>query len=139
MAIVRRCGEYTEEGILIKFRSTFKLVATLSAIATAALAAPATEPLSINTPVSVVSCGSSVLSYTGGVPPYILFAVKADTPTPELFFIAGPTTDTSATWSPVAYPAGEQAFYQVEDSVGTKAVTATFTVLPGEDESCLED
>ena len=86
--------------------------------------------LEFNDPVLPTECESTILSWTGGTPPYSLN-------------ISGPTTEQRAgihdflyTWK-VDMPAGSTVTAVVTDSNGMSARTQPFTIRSGLDSSCL--
>ncbi|EPQ55057.1 hypothetical protein GLOTRDRAFT_129354 [Gloeophyllum trabeum ATCC 11539] len=116
--------------------------ATALAGALATLAAAATKPVFVDTPVSLVRCEISTFHWGGGVPPYfvtyrlfnlmpvrrVLDAIN-NTAVGEF----GNTEEDGAEWLVVA-PVGDPLYLEVRDSDGHLAVSAQVRVQPGDHE-----
>ncbi|KAF8968544.1 hypothetical protein BDZ97DRAFT_1915993 [Flammula alnicola] len=106
---------------------TYLAVAFLSA--GSALAA---HPLVINTPVSVVSGKPTLITWSGGVPPYFLVRlmstiVPGNDPTAPPIVDLGQQTGKSAIWN-TDVAAGTLIDFEIKDSTGAVAQSAPVVV-----------
>ena len=88
-----------------------------------------TDPLLVNTPLNVVQCEATTLSWSGGSPPYNIVA-NADTGA-EVAVV----NDTSVLWV-FAFTAGLAAQVSVVDAQGLSAASSHFSINHGPDEDC---
>ncbi|KAF8968546.1 hypothetical protein BDZ97DRAFT_356622 [Flammula alnicola] len=85
------------------------------------------QPLIINTPVSVVSGKPTVITWSGGFPPYVLVIVPGNNPAGPPIVSLGEQTVTSAIWiTDVA--AGNVIDFKIRDSTGAVAQSAPVVV-----------
>ncbi|KAF8149902.1 hypothetical protein B0H34DRAFT_678849 [Crassisporium funariophilum] len=108
--------------------------ASLALIAT--LATSATAQFTINSLANVVVCQPSLITWTGGNPPYFLSILPGDQPTAPALLDLGQQNGTSVTWR-ANLPVGTTGFLQLRDNTGTIAQSGKFTVLTGSDISCV--
>ncbi|KAK2460346.1 hypothetical protein APHAL10511_007735 [Amanita phalloides] len=102
----------------------------------AASAALAQNSFTINTPTNAVVCQPLLLAWQGGTRPYFLVVLSGNDPTGQALEDLGQQNGTSLTWL-VNQPAGTALGLTLRDSTGLVAQTASFTVNPGSDSSCL--
>ncbi|KAJ3491766.1 hypothetical protein NLI96_g436 [Meripilus lineatus] len=117
-----------------------------SLIATALFATSAVAQFMINTPANVVVCQPTLLTWTGGTPPYFLrqmhlpflsdSILPGATPGGEALQQFTGLTDTSFRWS-TNIAAGTFIGLTLRDNTGATAQSAPFTINSGPDTSCL--
>lgn len=89
--------------------------------------AAAFAQVTINTPLGVLACTNTQVTWSGGTPPYILqIQPGGDVSAAALETFTG-LTGTSYEWH-VIEPANTQVFLRLRDSTGVPAETATFTI-----------
>ncbi|WAR62422.1 hypothetical protein PtB15_15B6 [Puccinia triticina] len=90
----------------------------------------------INTPMSVVQCLPTQLTFGGGVPPYTLSALPAGQPGATPLAELGSQSGTSFTWV-TNLPGGTATTLQIRDSKGVINYTQAITVQASSDSKCL--
>jgi hypothetical protein len=100
-----------------------------------ALAVAAQNSFTINTPVSPQSCQPLLITWAGGVPPYLLSLVDGNNPSGPSTQDLGSQTGTTFTWK-VNVDASKIGLKLI-DSTGAIANTSPFDVLAGSDKSCI--
>ncbi|CAG7846609.1 SubName: Full=Uncharacterized protein {ECO:0000313/EMBL:CCA69855.1} [Serendipita indica DSM 11827] len=86
--------------------------------------------MTIDTPLGVVSGLTTVLTFRGGLGPYMIQVLPATSPSD--FPLATYTTfDSPYTWQVVDIPAGINVFLRLRDVTGRAALTASFAIQPG--------
>ncbi|KZS92525.1 hypothetical protein SISNIDRAFT_455747 [Sistotremastrum niveocremeum HHB9708] len=92
--------------------------------------------VTINTPFNVVECQPSLITWSGGTPPYFLTVEPGGQPqAPELQDL-GTQQGTSFSWV-VPFAAGQSLGLTIKDSVGNIGQTAPFTVGAGSNTACV--
>jgi len=113
-------------------RSLFCVATTLLAAASVY----AQGSFSINTPSNVVVCQPILIQWSGGTSPYFLSVLPGNDPTGTALESLGTFNGTSFSWK-VNIAAGTAIGLTLRDSNGNLAQTASFTVNPGTDTSCV--
>ncbi|KAJ7312308.1 hypothetical protein DFH08DRAFT_822347 [Mycena albidolilacea] len=104
----------------------------LAAVLGASAAVAPHAPLVINTPVSAAQCEPLLITWSGGIPPYVM-AVQINPIQPLPISGTDVTTDTSFTWI-VNATLGQSLVLLVTDEENGSLHTvssAPFTVIPG--------
>ncbi|KAF8151350.1 hypothetical protein B0H34DRAFT_727284 [Crassisporium funariophilum] len=112
-------------------RATSALIALLGSFASVVCA-----QLAINTPVNAVVCEPTLITWSGGTPPYFLTVLPAGSPGGPALVDLGVQTGVSTTWN-TNVAAGTSVVLGLRDSTGAFATSAAFTINPGPDKSCL--
>ncbi|WRT67880.1 uncharacterized protein IL334_004854 [Kwoniella shivajii] len=113
------------------FATAISTVALIGAV----LAQQAND-ITIATPPSLTQCEPVLLSWSGGVGPYILTAIPGGQPSAAaLATISASEAGNSVTWK-VNVAAGTEVTVKVTDSRGINQYTSPVQILPGSD-SCL--
>ncbi|KAF8348813.1 hypothetical protein F5887DRAFT_536392 [Amanita rubescens] len=107
----------------------------LTAIAIISLV-PAIASLTINTPAGVVQCQPTLLTWSGGTPPYYLTLLPGGQVAGEPIQSFDATDDTSKTWLANVNP-GQQITFALKDSTGETAFTDQVQVRQGTDKGCM--
>ncbi|SCV74244.1 BQ2448_6676 [Microbotryum intermedium] len=96
------------------------------------------NPLTINTPTSLIECQPYAVTWSGGVSPYFISVLPGGQLSAPALATLGdqPTTATSYTWT-VNIAAGTSITLKVLDSAGNPAYAAMVTIQPGSSTSCL--
>ncbi|KIK82605.1 hypothetical protein PAXRUDRAFT_832173 [Paxillus rubicundulus Ve08.2h10] len=98
--------------------------------------AGALAQFTINTPANVVECQPTLISWSGGAPPYYLSILPGGSPTAAALEDLGQQNSTSVTWI-CNIQAGVSLGLTLRDSTGLTAQSAPFTVNPGSSIACL--
>ncbi|KAH8099938.1 hypothetical protein BXZ70DRAFT_939653 [Cristinia sonorae] len=110
---------------------------SLVSVAIFVAGALAQGPITINTPENVVVCQPTLLTFSGGVPPYILSVLPGNQPSAQPLEQYTNLTGTSYTWN-ANIAAGTQVGLTLRDSTGAAGQTAPFPINAGVgDTSCL--
>jgi hypothetical protein len=115
----------------------FKATTTVALLAFAAAAAA--QDLVINTPQGVIACEPTLITWSGGTPPYFVSLLDGnDVNGAAIDTLQNNVTATSFTWQ-VNYKPGTQLALQVKDQTGTTKPSAVFPINapPSGDLSCL--
>ncbi|CAA7267024.1 unnamed protein product [Cyclocybe aegerita] len=138
------------------------MVALFSNLLVVALAATSViaQTFTINTPLNVVVCQPTLISWSGGVGPYFLvrlllllttwlpnvelslpylfrgLILPAGQPAATPLLDLGSQTSTQVTWV-TNLAVGTSGFFNLRDSTGALAQSGSFTVLAGGDTSCV--
>ncbi|PIL28591.1 hypothetical protein GSI_08632 [Ganoderma sinense ZZ0214-1] len=103
--------------------------------------ASAQNPLVINTPVDVVQCQVTILTWEGGVAPFSLktlvtYAIRSiRTEDQETIFTASNLQGTSFGWD-ASVPAGTVVGFDVKDATGALAQSAFVAIQSSSDNTC---
>jgi len=92
--------------------------------------------VTVNSLEGVTVCRPSLISWSGGTPPYFLSILPANQPNAQPLVDFGRQTSTSVTWL-VNLPAGTAGYLSLRDNTGAVGQSAPFTVATGSDTSCL--
>ncbi|CAD6570891.1 MAG: hypothetical protein CYPHOPRED_004199 [Cyphobasidiales sp. Tagirdzhanova-0007] len=113
-----------------------KVSFTLASLGTISVAL-AQQTLFINTPVSLVQCLPSIISFGGGVAPYYLSVLPAGAiaAVPIEYLTVAPT-ETNHTWF-VDLPAGTNITMAIRDSVGALNYASPIAVQTSGNSTCL--
>ncbi|KAG2066652.1 hypothetical protein BDR04DRAFT_1106311 [Suillus decipiens] len=111
-----------------------------SVVSLALFVAGALAQFTINTPVNVVECQPTLLTWSGGISPYYLTVVHLPGATPNGVALEnlGQQNGTSVTWI-CNIASGQSIGLTLRDSSGSIAQTAPFTVNPGSSTSCTDN
>jgi len=90
----------------------------------------------INTPMDVVECQPTLLTWTGGTSPYYLSILPAGQPNAASLVDLGIQTGMSYTWV-VNLTYGTAGFCELRDSTGKMAQSGPFQVGRGSDSNCI--
>ncbi|KAJ3517589.1 hypothetical protein NLJ89_g393 [Agrocybe chaxingu] len=117
------------------------MVALFSNLLVVALAATSViaQTFTINTPLNVVVCQPTLISWSGGVvvPCLSLQSIlPAGQPAATPLLDLGSQTSTQVTWV-TNLPVGTSGFFNLRDSTGALAQSGTFNILAGGDTSCV--
>ncbi|KAI6165809.1 hypothetical protein EDD17DRAFT_1553388 [Pisolithus thermaeus] len=111
-------------------KSTFAVVVLFVA------GALAQSTFTINTPSNVVECEPTLITWTGGTPPYYLSILPGADPTGTAIESLGQQNSTSVTWV-CNIASGTSLGLTLRDNTGATVQSAPFTVNPGSSTSCL--
>ncbi|KDR76238.1 hypothetical protein GALMADRAFT_156343 [Galerina marginata CBS 339.88] len=102
------------------------------------LASSSVAQLMVNTPLSVVVCQPTLLSWTAGTPPYFLRYVQMRMTCDNTLIspVAFSPTTLSLTWI-ANFSVGTTLGLNLRDTTGTLVQSAPFTIQSGSDLSCL--
>ncbi|KAI6025720.1 hypothetical protein F5J12DRAFT_809975 [Pisolithus orientalis] len=109
---------------------------TFAAVALFVAAALAQSTLTINTPANVVECEPTLITWSGGTPPYFLSILPGATPNGAALENLGQQNSTSVTWV-ANIAAGTSIGLTLRDNTGQVAQSAPFTINSGSSTSCL--
>ncbi|KAM0751471.1 hypothetical protein T439DRAFT_347347 [Meredithblackwellia eburnea MCA 4105] len=109
---------------------TLTLAAAFLSLASSSLA------LLINTPVSLIACEPTSLSWSGGTAPYYLSVIPGGDPSGSILENLGTQTGTSYTWNVDLAP-GTNITISLKDSTGTTVYTAAVVIQSGSSTSCV--
>ncbi|KAJ3967864.1 hypothetical protein EV361DRAFT_952850 [Lentinula raphanica] len=109
--------------------STFVFVAAVAVI-------PSVRGLTVNTPSSLDVCQPSLLSWSGGTPPYYPSILPGGEISASALKTFDSTNATQYTWT-VDIAAGTAITIQLKDSTGTIAYSDQVTISSGTDTSCV--
>ncbi|WP_326844289.1 hypothetical protein OG458_39645 [Streptomyces sp. NBC_01281] len=104
--------------------------AAAAAPGASAVATPAAEYLSVNTPTNVIHGEPVTLSWSGGQGPYTLRVVPGGDPSGPALKEFPQVEGSSLEWT-VDLPANESYALVVADASGSAAFSGSFTVSPG--------
>ncbi|KJA19469.1 hypothetical protein HYPSUDRAFT_887602 [Hypholoma sublateritium FD-334 SS-4] len=88
------------------------------------------QTFTINSLTNVVVCLPTLITWTGGTPPYFLVILPAGQPSAAALVDLGEQQGNSVTWL-TNLGVGVSAFLNLRDNTGALAQSASFTVLAG--------
>jgi len=94
------------------------------------------QTFTINTPPDVVQCEPLKLSWVGGTPGYFLSVLPANQPNALALMSFPEQNGTTLSWT-VNITEGEGIFFNLRDSTGAIAQSASVTIQNSQDNSCI--
>jgi hypothetical protein len=113
-------------------KSLFVGLVTTSLFVAGALA----QALTINTPPDAVECEPTLLTWSGGTPPYFLSVTPGATPDGTALEDLGQQNGTSFSWN-TNIAAGTSVDLTLRDNTGAIAQSAPFTIQAGATTACV--
>jgi len=111
-------------------------VFALAALAIAAASPALAQQLQVNTITGIVQCEPSLLTWSGGQPPYFLTFIPVGQPSAAPIKSFPKQSGTQLTWI-ADLPAGTSFNIQLRDNTGATAFSDQENITNGTDSSCL--